>query len=358
MNADLRGFVRDALARGIPRDDVRRALLEARWRADEVDAALAEWVDGGIAVPVPRRKAQSSAREAFLHLLLHATLYTAAFDTGAIAFALIEHWLPDRAMGPLGFDPRLEGLRWAVAGLLIALPVFLYTSRLISTAMAREPEQRGSGVRRWLTYLTLFVAALVLIGDFVAVLRGLLSGELVPRFLLKAAVVAGIAGIIFRHYLADLRREETETPGVARGGWLARLGVGAMVLAAIAGLVTIGTPSRARMRQGDLVRVESLQRLSQALDGFHAREGRWPATLADLARADVAGIGPADLRDPLTHLPYGYSVVDSSHVQLCADFAAADSLGPGGAVSVFWAHPAGRRCFVFTAPRTVPVPQR
>ncbi len=358
MNPDLRSFVRDALARGIPRDDVKRALLAARWRPDEVDAALAEWVDGGLALPVPRRKAHLSAREAFLHLVLFATLYTAAFDTGAIAFALIERALPDRALGPFGADPRLEGLRWSVAGLLIALPVFLYTGRLIATALAREPEQRGSGVRRWLTYLTLFVAALVLIGDFVAVLRGLLSGELMPRFLLKAAVVAGIAGVIFRHYLADLRREETETPGAARGGWLARVGVGAMVLAAIAGLVVIGAPSRARVRQSDLTRIEALQRLSGALENYRIREGRWPGSLAEMSRADAGMVAPADLIDPVTRASYEYGVVDSAHVRLCAGFATADSLGPGGAVSVFWTHPAGRHCFVFTAPRTTPLPTR
>jgi hypothetical protein len=354
MNADLRGFVREALARGVPRDDIRRALLAARWRPDEVDAALAEWIDGGLAVPVPRRKAHLSAREAFLHLLLFATLYTAAFNTGAILFHLIERVLPDRAMTPVVIDPRLEGLRWAVASLLIALPVFLYTGRLITAAMIDEPEQRTSGVRRWLTYLTLFVATMVLIGDFVAVVRGLLSGELVPRFLLKALVVGGIAGVIFYHHLGDLRREETETPGPGRGGWLARAGVAAMALTAIAGLLVAGTPNRARVRQGDMLRIEALQRLSFRLDAYRTREGHWPGSLPELSASDAGAGERLEIVDPLTRAPFEYAIVDSTHVRVCARFAGADSLGPGNLVSEYWTHPAGSHCYVFTASRPVP----
>ena len=59
-------------------------------------------------------------------------------------------------------------------------------------------------------YLTLFVAAGVLIGDLTTLVYNVLGGELTVRFLLKVATVAAIAGAIFSHYLLDLRREERE----------------------------------------------------------------------------------------------------------------------------------------------------
>ena len=67
-----------------------------------------------------------------------------------------------------------------------------------------------SAVRRWLTYLTLFVAAAVLVGDMIALVYNLLGGELTLRFVLKVLVAAVIAGTIFGYYLMDLRREEKE----------------------------------------------------------------------------------------------------------------------------------------------------
>lgn len=356
MNPRLDAFVRDALSRGESRDRIRAALTAARWRAEEVDAALAQWADVEFPVPVPRRDTAISAREAFLYLVLFATLYVATYNTGAILFSLIERWLPD-ALDRSGarFAGMLTMLRWAVASLVIALPVFLYTNRLIARALAREPEQRVSGVRRWLTYLTLFVAALVLIGDFVVVLRGLLAGELAARFLLKAAVVAGIAGVVFRHYLADLRRDEGEAPAPARAAsWLGRAGVAAMAITAVAGLVSVGTPGRARVRELDARRVGDVQEISVAVLGHFGQYGRLPGSLEELAATPVApSLG---IRDPQTHEVYRYAVVDSLHFELCATFAETDSLAPfGGGPSEFWRHGPGEKCYAFEARRAQPV---
>ena len=65
-------------------------------------------------------------------------------------------------------------------------------------------------MRRWLTYLTLFVAAAVLIGGVTGPVYNLLGGELTVRFLLKALTVGSIAGAAFWYYLSDLRTDERE----------------------------------------------------------------------------------------------------------------------------------------------------
>ena len=63
-------------------------------------------------------------------------------------------------------------------------------------------------MRRWLTYLTLFVAAGFLIGDVTGVVYNLLGGEITTRFALKVLTVATIAGAVFGHLVRDLRRDE------------------------------------------------------------------------------------------------------------------------------------------------------
>ena len=94
---------------------------------------------------------------------------------------------------------------------MVAFPIFLLVARSLARAAGRDPERRGSKVRKWLTYLTLFVASAVVTGDLITLLYNVLGGEITTRFLLKTLTVAVIAGGIFGYYLWDLRGEEQET---------------------------------------------------------------------------------------------------------------------------------------------------
>lgn len=101
-------------------------------------------------------------------------------------------------------------MRWSVSSLIIAFPVFLFVSRYIGKGLARNPMKRLSPVRRWLTYLTLFIASAVLIVDLTTLVYNAMGGELTTRIVLKVITVAVIAGTVFSYYLLDLRREERE----------------------------------------------------------------------------------------------------------------------------------------------------
>jgi hypothetical protein len=348
MNADLHRFVRDALERGLAPDAIRAALRDARWPADEVESALAAWHDAGLGLPVPRRRVGVSPREAFLYLLMFVALYLVAIHTGVVLFAWIERLWPDpvRAAAP-GNEVLREQVRFAVASLLVAFPVFLLTSRLTGRAVAADPEKRNSGVRRWLTYLTLFNAACVLIGDFISLLLGLLKGELTAPFLAKSAVVGAIAGWLFTHYLGGLRRDEDEAPAAPRPSPWARAAGAAVVLVALAGLWIAGAPGRARVASLDHTRVQHLARLEQALWDHRDLRGALPTTLAEL-EASSPTLAAETLRDPVTGASYRYEPVDSVSFRLCAVFDAPDSVGPLQAgVVEFWRHGAGEACFVF-----------
>jgi hypothetical protein len=95
VNPDLRQFIRDALARGIAREEIRQALLQAGWPAEEIEAELAAWAEAPFPIPVPRRRPYLSAREAFLYLVMFVTLYVTAFNVGVVLFEAIERWVPD-----------------------------------------------------------------------------------------------------------------------------------------------------------------------------------------------------------------------------------------------------------------------
>ena len=203
---ELDTFVREALAKGQPRDAIRRALVAAGWSDEQAAGVLEGYAEVDFPVPVPRPRASVSAREAFQYLLLFATLYLSAWHLGSLLFDLINRWLPDPAAQAGDF--ARDSMRFSVAALAIAFPVFLFSARRIAREVARHPIKRLSPVRRWLTYLTLFIAAGVLIGDMTTLVYNVLGGEATPRFLAKVGVVAVIAGAIFHYYIQDLRREE------------------------------------------------------------------------------------------------------------------------------------------------------
>ena len=110
-----------------------------------------------------------------------------------------------------GYPPSVREIG-AVIGLSSSSTVHSHLTALERKGfIKRDPSKRASKVRKWLTYMTLFVAAGVIIGDLTALVYGLLGGELSLRFALKALTVGFIAGGIFGYYLWDLRQEERET---------------------------------------------------------------------------------------------------------------------------------------------------
>lgn len=183
--------------------------MEAGWSADQVRSALSAFAPIDFLIPVPRPRPSVSAREAFSYLLLFTTLYFVTFHLGSLLFDFINRAFPDAAT-PVSETAFRASVRFSTSSLIVAGPVFLYLSRLTNRETDKDPTRRLSPVRRWLTYLTLFIAACVLLGDVTTLIYSLLGGELTTRFLLKVVVVGAIAGVVFWYYLADLRLDERE----------------------------------------------------------------------------------------------------------------------------------------------------
>lgn len=208
MNQELTSFVKEALVKGSSRKDIEKVLKAAGWESDEIKTSLDQYADVTFSIPVPRRKPYLNAREAFLYLVLFMTLYISAFSFGTLIFQFINRWLPDVLQGGYMDSSIADAIRLSTSSLVIAFPVFYYVSWILHKASERDPDKRSSKIRKWLTYITLFITAGVIIGDSITLVYNLLGGELTLRFTLKVLTIGAIAGTIFGYYLWDLRKEE------------------------------------------------------------------------------------------------------------------------------------------------------
>lgn len=183
VSDELGSFVKEALARGASREQVEDVLLRAGWTAQQVRAALAGYAAVDFVIPVPRPRPYLSARDAFMYLVLFSTLYVSAYHLGSLVFTFIERAFPDAAATANEYvvDYTRQRMRWSLASLIVAFPVFVAVSRSLDREIRRDPTKRSSMVRRWLTYLTLFLAAIALVADVISLVYYFLGGELTDR---------------------------------------------------------------------------------------------------------------------------------------------------------------------------------
>jgi hypothetical protein len=155
---------------------------------------------------------KAGPKDVFLHLLAMVTLYTSAINFGILIFRYINIYFPDLLENSYYYDrvSQLSGIRWAIASLIIVFPVYILITWFLNKIYLADPNKRNFRIRRWLIYLTLFIAAVVIIGDLVTLVYNLLGGELTVRFILKILTVLFIAGSIFGYYFWDLRKYKTE----------------------------------------------------------------------------------------------------------------------------------------------------
>lgn len=362
MSSELLSFIKEALQQGNSRQEIRTVLMQAKWSEEEIDASLQRFADVSFAVPVPAPEVSVSAREAFVYLVLFVALYLTAFSVGSLWFSFINYGFPDELYRGLSYTSiDSNSVRQASATILIAGPLFFWLSRYVQKRLARHPEEQQSAVRRWLTYLTLFVAASIIIGTLITLVNNVLSGELTWRFTLKVLSMLVITGSVFGYYLWDLRRDEDTVLQPAPRRRL-RVFVISTILVIIAtlgtGLYLSGSPAKERLRRLDEQHIQTLQQVTYAIDTFTNTRGRVPTRIDELWEPS-SSLYPEITLGMTDSIPdFSYRTSATSSYELCASFnLATEQSSDFGAQPSYvdptlfqsWNHGAGLTCF----PRTV-----
>lgn len=310
-------------------------------------------------------KIKTTPKDFFLQLGVMAALYVSAISLINLLFQTIDYAFPD----PLAYygDPYSTGIRLAIASLIIIFPLFIFLSRLNGKDFAVWPEKRELPIRRWLIYLTLFVAGIAVVVDLIALVNIFLSGEITTRFALKIVSVLVVAGGVFGYFMYDLKKGGEASRRDKLFAWLTAV----VVLASIVGgFLIMGSPATARARKMDDQRITDLQNIQWQVVSYWQQKERMPKALTDLA--DQLGGWKAPI-DPQTSAAYEYVFEKGMSFQLCANFSrnnlgeseklkgrggygdntsiAYPTLiydGVSGAATDNWEHAAGKVCFTRT----------
>lgn len=200
----LHRFVKEALVADRSRAEIRKVLEQAGWPTNEINDALAAFSDISFTPPIPVPRPQLTARDVFIYAVLFTTLTYTAIYLISLVHALLDLWMPD----PTDYDhveiSAISRMRWSIATLLVAAPVYLWMTHYIQKQISLNTTHRRSPVRKALTYLALFISGLAFLGDAIFLIFGFLQGEATLRFILKVATVAVVTSAIFIFYLRDV----------------------------------------------------------------------------------------------------------------------------------------------------------
>jgi hypothetical protein len=287
-------------------------------------------------------------RDVFLHLFAMVTLYWSAVSFITLCWQYINHFFPDTLNYNFGYT---YSIRFALSSLIIVFPLFIFTSWQLNRIYRKELAVRESKIRKWLIYLTLFIASLVIIGDLIFVINNFLNGAITARFILKAFSVLLVTAVIFGYYLDDVRREMPSK--LARAFALA---TSIIVFIFFAGaFVIVGSPVDARLAQFDQQKTNDLSSLQYQIVNYWQKKGTLPQRLTDLNDSISGYVVPTD---PQSHQPYEYTLKDALGLsfELCAKFnlsSTNDNLTSVPAPAPIypygdfqnWNHGSGRVCF-------------
>ncbi|MFM7088241.1 MAG: DUF5671 domain-containing protein, partial [Candidatus Paceibacterota bacterium] len=306
----------------------------------------------------------------FLSLGFLVTLITSVVSFLNLAFSTLDKQFPDvlnavYAYGYSSYD--YEGMRTALSTLIIFFPVLLIVAYFWNKQASMVLGSIDAQIKKWLTYIVLFLAAVVVAVDLVTLVRYFVAGEITNRFIYKVLITFVVALYVGGYFILQLL-DKKKVYGM-KTGVVSAVDSSILVIALIVfSFSVMGSPNTQRLLRLDERRIQDLQNIQYQVINYWQQKEKLPALLSDVATPISGYVVPVD---PEFHkgFTYEYAVKDKLSFELCATFALpikkgwSESRGGGmpiymdnnvstplvvGGVNESWAHEAGRACFTRT----------
>lgn len=283
-----------------------------------------------------------SSSQFFLYLVTFISLAYVAFGVGNILFEFVNKTFPDLISFNYQATFNQGTVKFAIASLFVAAPIYFILMRKISQYVANGRIALESQTRKWLTYIVLFFSAGTIVGDLITLLNNFLNGDFPARFLLKVLIVLVIAGAILGFYLWDISRKQIleKDAVINKVSYISSLIVVLTVF--VFGFFIIDSPNLSRDKRIDLQTVSELQNADNAIRNYFNDGGRLPEKISDLDKTNFA----IQLQRG-SSLEYKQTSVDT--FVLCANFVRSNENDPQENFNTpfekEWKHADGRVCF-------------
>jgi hypothetical protein len=291
---------------------------------------------------------KTTPKDFFLNLGVIVTLYFSVISFINLLFSIINEYFPD----PLSYGSFYSGgMRMAISALVILFPLYLYLSHLVNKDLSVFPEKKELWIKKWSTYLTLFLTGATIAVDLIFLINTFLGGEITTRFILKSLTVLIVAMVVFSYYLYELKKQTGNAD--SRPKIFAFVVSVIVLITLIGGLASAGSPFNERLKRFDDRRTQDLHSIQSQITYYWQRKGALPETLNDLNDPLSSYIVP---KDPQTNEQYEYRRISENSFELCAEFSTssrsdANDRGMRNSYPVDYygdqsfTHDAGRTCF-------------
>lgn len=317
-------------------------------------------------------KSKLSARFFFLCLGVLITLITSVTAFLNLVFETLNKRFPDvlNASYQYGYSTyQYDGIRAALATLVIFFPVFLIVSYFWRKFTEGEMGHIDEIIKKWVIYIILFLSSVVAVIDLVALVRYFISGEITTRFILKVITVLIVVFLVSAYYIISLKNkniQKTRTSII-----FGIVSIFLVIFAISYSFSIMGSPAKQRLLRLDDRRVSDLQSIQSQVINYWQQKEKLPESLETLANPIFSYSIPLP---PLFEKgeKYEYNVKSKLTFELCADFALPIPKGwqeygegvklpmpvnsrikevavpypsKGFGINESWAHEAGKTCF-------------
>lgn len=243
-------------------------------------------------------------------------------------FQFVNKYVPDSALGKdvyaiSAFDD--SALKVGISMLLIASLVYFTTAYLVNKKLGKSEIRPDSIVRKFITYIALFVLVAISIGSLATLFYNYLTGELTSNSFGKIIAFFLVNGSFAFFYFKEIRRKDFAGK-MFDNFFYGALGV--VAIAFISGIAVADSPAVTREKKIDQSVVSEMQNMNSNIEIFFSNNKRLPK---------------ADEIEKSAKFAIEYKIDNDRVYELCAEF-----LQPQEKVDFYlkqWNHPAGKHCF-------------
>jgi uncharacterized membrane-anchored protein len=273
-------------------------------------------MDQNIAVAAPVKG--NAAKFVFFYLLHLVSLGFMTVSFGIVIFQIINKNIADVIAAYSGSYDE-SALKFSISALLVSTPIYYAVSWFIQKSLFSGELKKDSAIRRWLTYLILFVSFLIFIGWLIAFVNNFLNGEVTMKFVLKTISVLVIAAAVFGFYLYDIKRADVENKKdkILKIFFIASLAIIAAVF--VYSFIVAASPSEARNRKLDAQVTNYFYTIDSCVDQYYREKSVLPADFKSM-QSECSYLTDDFLKDDQTGQAFGYEIAGDTTYKLCANF--------------------------------------